>query len=169
MNGTPIISIVKSILVGLLLITFQNILAVYVHAWISLPDIITITIFLYLFHSDQYVKKWFFITAFAVGLIQSAWSADMLGIVSMYYLFLALFHAIYNNVVGNNLQLLICVVLAMIFKGILFTFIAFVLNIRELLAFVYSMDYVYQGVATLVVTCTIGFIINTVMLTIIKH
>lgn len=151
------------LLVLVLTLAFQQVLVTYVHSYAMFSDIILCIIILYLFNLDIVYTKWLFIIAFTIGIIQAVWLSQRLGIASTYYLLLTIPYKMFKNILGGNIQLLLCVSLALIIKFLLYGILGYIFRDEMIIGFIFGREFLYQCAATLLLTLVVFFPLNSIL------
>lgn len=163
MNWTIILKFIKYLVISLLLIALQNAMSTFIYPLLWLPDITTCLILLFMFHTNDEFRPWVFIFAFILGIIEATWMSQKIGLLSMYYMTISYPFSFFRSINQSNLELIILVIVAFICKFLVFTILGYLLNLSSVINFIYSLEFVYQFLATMVMVCVFFFPINAII------
>ena len=143
----------KHIIPGIVLLSVQQVLSLQIHSLFSFPDVLFIYVLL-LIYFDEEQSSWVFISAFLLSLIQEYNAGQIIGITSLFFLFLSYFYSRISNLFFHNTFFIFFVILSYI-AWIGFEFIMYYVLSFELPAYFFSV--------TLLIKFAVNFIIIMIL------
>lgn len=142
---------------GLLILSLQQVLSIYVHKYFELLDIFILFFILILFiEQNEKIIKWLFIAGFVLGILKGVMISQRLGIASFFYMILAYNYTFYKGITKKNIQFILFILIAFVAKFVIYIALAFIFKDNNLLQFLLSLYFLQQIAFTTLFGIVVG-------------